>query len=124
MKNIVIFGAGDVGCQLYDIFGKDSISCYADNFPKSSTFMGLPLINFDELKKKYIQDPEMIVIVASYDFYEEIVDKMKCKPSEILFLDDNQENVDGALNVGLNAIKVNKGMDLFEEISNWLKNNE
>ena len=63
-------------------------------------------------------------IKPNNDFYEEIINKMRCKPNEILFLDDNQENVDGAKACGLNTFKVNKEMNLFDEIDKWLHNNK
>lgn len=66
---------------------------------------------------------EMNKIKPNNDFYEEIVEKNNCRPEEILFMDDNQENVNGALHVGLNSFKVEKGMDLYEEIVKWMKEN-
>lgn len=73
----------------------------------------LDIKNIDEI---YIS-AEINKIKPNKDFYEEIVNKMKCKPDEILFLDDNQNNVDGAKEYGLNAIKVDKNMNLFEKVS-------
>jgi putative hydrolase of the HAD superfamily len=40
------------------------------------------------------------------DAYEHVVSALDCAPEEILFLDDNRINVDGALAVGLDAHRV------------------
>lgn len=55
------------------------------------------------------------------DFYEHIINKYHIEPNELLFLDDNAENIDGANRLGINTIKVNRDTDLFEEICKWLK---
>lgn len=54
-------------------------------------------------------------------FYEHIINKYHIEPNELLFLDDNAENIDGANRLGINTIKVNRDTDLFEEICKWLK---
>ena len=59
-------------------------------------------------------------IKPNKDFYEEIIDKMNCNPNEILFLDDNKENIEGAKNCGLNTILVDKNMNLYEEIVKYI----
>ena len=55
------------------------------------------------------------------DFYEHIINKYHIEPNELLFLDDNAENIDGAHRLGINTIKVNRDTDVFEEICQWLK---
>lgn len=39
------------------------------------------------------------------EIYRHVVESLACAPSEILFLDDNQINVDGARAVGLTAVR-------------------
>ena len=39
--------------------------------------------------------------------FQYVVNAMSCKPSEILFLDDNRMNVDAARRVGMKAERVN-----------------
>lgn len=78
----------------------------------------LGVLNLD---KVYIS-ADIHKIKPNKDFYEHIYNDMKVKPEEILFLDDNQENIDGAANCGLNTIKVEKGMDLYKEIVNYIDN--
>ena len=59
-------------------------------------------------------------IKPNKNFYEEIINKIKCSPNEILFLDDNKENIEGASICGLNTILVDKSMDLYEEIVKYI----
>lgn len=56
--------------------GKEKIICFADNYPKSDSYLGLPLINFDDFKKLYAASPEVVIIVASYDYTREICLKL------------------------------------------------
>lgn len=64
-------------------------------------------------------------IKPNQDFYDHILKKFDLSPQELLFLDDNQKNIDGANKLGVATIKVNKDTDLFDEICNILddKNN-
>ena len=57
------------------------------------------------------------------DFYEYLLDKYQIKPSELLFLDDNLENVNSANNLGINTIYVNKDIDINKEINRVLNEN-
>lgn len=79
----------------------------------------------EALGVEYLDDviisAEIHKIKPNADYYEHIVNKFNLKPEEILFLDDNINNVEGAKEVGLQVIKVERHMDLFEEICNILK---
>ncbi|MDO9109947.1 MAG: HAD-IA family hydrolase [Desulfatirhabdiaceae bacterium] len=44
-----------------------------------------------------------------------VVNALSCEPSEILFLDDSQMNVDAARRVGMNAERVS-GLDQVERV--------
>ena len=76
MKNIIVFGAGDVGGLVYNLLGENIILCFADNYPNSETYMGLPLIGFNEFKELYEANAELSVIIASYDYQREISSKL------------------------------------------------
>ena len=62
-------------------------------------------------------------IVGTYSEVYEIIDKMNCNPNEILFLDDNKDNIEGAKNCGLNTILVDKNMNIYEEIIKYIDKN-
>ena len=61
-------------------------------------------------------------IKPNLDFYEFILDKYKINANELLFLDDNIENVNGANVLGIKTIKVEKNNDLASEIEFYIKN--
>ena len=55
-------------------------------------------------------------------FYEYILNKYHIKPEELLFLDDNTNNINGASILGINTIKVNKDTNIYKEIINLINN--
>lgn len=61
-------------------------------------------------------------IKPNLDFYEFILNKYKINANELLFLDDNIENVNGANVLGIKTIKVEKNNDLVSEIEFYIKN--
>lgn len=63
---------------------------------------------------------EVHKIKPNTDFYQLLLDKYNIKANELLFLDDNQSNIDGAKKLGINTIKVEKNSNLFEEITRWM----
>lgn len=73
-------------------------------------------INVDDI----IISAEINKIKPNKEFYQYILNKYELNGSELLFLDDNIENVNGALSVGICGIKVDKNMDLYEEICQFL----
>lgn len=67
---------------------------------------------------------EIHKIKPNADFYEHILHKYNIKASELLFLDDNTENIEGANKLEINTIKVNENTNLFDEISSFLNKEE
>lgn len=66
---------------------------------------------------------EIHKVKPNSDFYNHILDKFDLKPEELLFIDDNIDNITGAKRLGINTIKVNKGTDLYSEIIKFLDYN-
>ena len=64
---------------------------------------------------------EINKIKPNSDLYQFILDKYNLKPNELLFLDDNIENVEGAKELGINVIKVEKEMNLLNEIEKYME---
>lgn len=64
---------------------------------------------------------EIHKIKPNSDFYEHILNKYNIKPKELLFLDDNIENVNSAKNMGINTIKVNNETIIINEVINVLE---
>lgn len=64
---------------------------------------------------------EIHKIKPNSDFYEYILNKYNITPNELLFLDDTFDNLSKAKQLGINAIKVTKGTNLFTMISKLIK---
>lgn len=59
-------------------------------------------------------------IKPNLDFYEFILNKYKINATELLFLDDNIENVNGANVLGIKTIRVEKSINMIDEIKSYL----
>ena len=109
--------------KLYEIKDTSLLEKLRNKYPNIKLVLAtnhLSMIN-DYINKNFIFDNIFISadihkIKPNKDFYYEIIDKMKCNPNEILFLDDNKENIEGAKNCELNTILVDKNMNIYEEI--------
>jgi len=63
---------------------------------------------------------EIHKIKPNADFYEHILKKYNINAEELLFLDDNIDNIEGAKKLGINVIKVDKETILSEEILKFI----
>ena len=72
--------------------------------------------NLDDI----IISAEINKIKPNVDFYNELSNITKIKTEEILFVDDNIDNVDGALLSGMKAIKIDRYDSVYEKILNQL----
>ena len=61
---------------------------------------------------------EMHKIKPDPEFYEFILKKYKIKPNELLFVDDNIDNINSAKKIGIETIKIDKNSNIFDEIIN------
>lgn len=67
---------------------------------------------------------EIHKIKPNVDFYKYLLDKYKINSKELLFIDDNKENVDSAKNIGISTIKAEKDTDIIQEIDLILSEGE
>ena len=76
----------------------------------------LKKIEFDFMFLSY----ELKCIKPSKDIYLKVIEKLKCNAEEIIFLDDNEKNVNVAISLGINAYKVTGEniKEYFHEIIN------
>lgn len=63
---------------------------------------------------------EMHKIKPNLDFYQYILNKYSIESKELLFLDDNINNINGAQALGINTIKIEKDTNLIDEISKFI----
>ena len=64
---------------------------------------------------------EINKIKPNLDFYDFVLDKYKINADELLFLDDNIENVNGAKKLGIQTIKVEKNSNLVSKVELYIK---
>ena len=69
------------------------------------------------------------ILISNYEnlykpnsnFYKKLIEISKVKPNEILFLDDNIDNIIGAEKLGIKTLLVNKNDNIHENIIKFLK---
>lgn len=67
---------------------------------------------------------EIHKIKPNPNFYEHILNKYDIKANELLLLDDNQDNINSAKQIGINVIKVDKTTSLSDEIFSFIQAND
>lgn len=78
---------------------------------------GFPM--YEGFKKCYISS-EMKALKPSEKFYKAVVDDIALPAEEMLFIDDSQRNVDGAIAAGLPAVYYQPGTDLASVLAEAL----
>lgn len=80
----------------------------------------------DNFNTNYLDDiiisAEINKIKPNADFYKYILNKYNIPAEELLFLDDNNDNIIGANKLNINTIKVTKNTNLFSEITKVINN--
>jgi len=79
---------------------------------------GVPL---EDIFKKCYFSYEMKALKPSEKFYKAVIKDIGIDPEYMLFIDDSQKNVDGAVAVGLPAVYYQPGTDLSLLIKNVLE---
>lgn len=79
---------------------------------------GVPL---EDIFKKCYFSYEMKALKPSEKFYKAVINDIGIDPEYMLFIDDSQKNVDGAVAVGLPAVYYQPGTDLSLLIKNVLE---
>jgi putative hydrolase of the HAD superfamily len=78
---------------------------------------GFPM--YEGFKKCYISS-EMKALKPSEKFYKAVVEDIALPAEEMLFIDDSQRNVDGAIAAGLPAVYYQPGTDLASVLAEAL----
>ena len=118
----------DLVNKLYEVKDKNLINKIKKDFPNIKIVIATNHISFirDFIEKELIVDDiiisaEINMIKPNSNFYNYLLDKYKIEASELLFLDDNVENIDGAYKLSINTIKVDKNTNIYEEILHKIK---
>lgn len=73
------------------------------------------ITNFETIFNETFLSYKMGLWKPEYKIYDAVINKIGLKPQEILFLDDNQDNIDAASDLGIQCIKINPP-ECFTEI--------
>lgn len=65
------------------------------------------IANFELLFNETFLSYKMGLWKPDYKIYDAVINKANLNPQEILFVDDNQDNVDAAADMGIQCIKIN-----------------
>lgn len=114
--------------KLYRIREENLINNLRNKYPNIKIIIATNHLSYvkDFINKNFDVDDVIISaeinkIKPNIDFYQFILDKYNLEPSELLFLDDNIENVEGAKELGIDTIKVEKEMKLLDEIEKYME---
>lgn len=124
--NVIIRTTKSLIERLYEVRDNDLFKKIKEKFPDIKIIIATNHVSFirnyigETFGVTYLDDviisAEIHRIKPNKDFYEYILNKYNIKPDELLFLDDNIKNVDSASKLGINTIKVDKTIDILNEI--------
>lgn len=117
--------------KLYVVKDKDIFKKIKERHPEVKNIIAT---NHVSLVRKFIDesfdinDLDDLVISAEIhhikpneDFYQYILNKYNIKPEELLFIDDNEMNINGAKQLGINTILIDKKMKIVDEVDKYFK---
>ena len=123
----IIESAKQIINKLYVIKDKELISKLKNKYPDMKIVIATNHVSYidDFIKKNYDIDDVIISaninkIKPNHDFYLEVANIVKENVDNILFVDDNQDNIDGAKEVGMHTIKIDRGDDVYNKIVEYL----
>lgn len=112
--------------KLYKVKDRDIFKKIEEKHPNIKIIIATNHLSFvrnfigESFDVDYLDDliisAEIHKIKPNVDFYKYLLDKYKINSKELLFIDDNKENVDSAKNIGISTIKVEKDTDIIQEI--------
>lgn len=79
---------------------------------------GIPL---SEIFRKCYMSFEMKALKPSEAFYKSVLADIGCPAEDVIFIDDSQKNVDGAIAAGMPAVYYEPGTDLSELLAQVLE---
>lgn len=74
---------------------------------------------FDEISIACWMSNEIGMAKPSSEVYEFVLAEIKCKPEELLFFDDLQDNIDAAAAMGINAVLVKNPDDVVKTLEEY-----
>ena len=118
--------------KLYEIHDSDILKKIKNKYPSIKLIIATNHLSYvrnfigESFDIDFLDDliisAEVHKIKPNNDFYQYILDKFDINPEELLFIDDNQENINSAKTMNIKTIKVHKDGDLFKKIICFLEN--
>lgn len=115
--------------NIYQVKFPDLISELKNRFPNTkiviatnhvSYIRGYIENNFDmNLIDKVYVSAEINLIKPDAEFYQYILNDLNIKARDMLFLDDNVDNINGARKLGINTIRIDNDTNILKAINNF-----
>ena len=129
-NSIIIKTTKELINKLYQVYDKNIFKKLKQNYPNIKLIIATNHLSYvkDYIIKSfdtnYLDDiiisAEIHKIKPNSNFYQYILDKYNAIPEELLFIDDNQENINSANSMEIHTIKINKDDNLFEKLVCYL----
>lgn len=120
--------------KLYKIRESNLFEKIKTKFPKVKIIIATNHVSYvreyleKEFDSNFLDDivisAEINKIKPDKEYYKYILNRYDLLPNELLFLDDNIDNVITAKSIGINTIKVDKNTVLSEEVLRFLEDNK
>ena len=124
--SIIMKTTEDLINKLYQVKDKNLFKKVKEKCPNAKQIIATNHVSFirnfigEYLGVEYLDDviisAEIHKIKPNKDFYNLILRKYNIKPDELLFIDDNKNNIESANELGIQTILVNKNTNLINEI--------
>lgn len=119
--------------KLYKVKDRNIFKKVKEKYPNVKIIIATNHLSFvrkfigESFNVDYLDDiiisAEIHKIKPNYDFYQHLLNKYKINSDELLFIDDNQDNVVSAEKMGISTIKVEKNTDIIKKIDLILESN-
>jgi glucose-1-phosphatase len=76
--------------------------------------------DFTSIFKKAYLSYEIEMFKPDYNIYKYVIEDINLKPEQILFFDDNADNIAAALDMGIKAVKIDPPQDFMDIIEHLL----
>ncbi len=129
-KNEIIDITKNIINKLYYVKDKDIFKKIKDKYNNVKIIIATNHVSYvkdfiiNNFNSSYLDDiiisSEIHLIKPNYDFYKYILNKYNINSDNVLFLDDNKDNIETAGEMGINTILVNKNMNIYDEICKYM----
>ena len=129
-KNELIDITKNIINKLYYVKDKDIFKKIKDKYNNVKIIIATNHVSYvkdfiiNNFNSSYLDDiiisSEIHLTKPNYDFYKYILDKYNINSNNVLFLDDNKDNIESSGEMGINTILVNKNMNIYDEICKYM----